>query len=43
MLIINKLEIMKTNSSITMLQMLDNVIKIIAVFHLSNADIKNSV
>ena len=43
MLIMNKLEITETDSSITMLQMLNNVIKAIAVLHLSNADIENNV
>ena len=43
MLMMNKFEIMKTDSSIIMLQMLDNVIETIAVFHLNNADTENSV
>ena len=43
MLTMNKLEIMKTDNSITMLQMLNNVMKIITIFHLNNADIENSV
>ena len=43
MLIINKFKIIKTNSSIIMLQMLNNVIKAIIIFHLNNADIENNV
>ena len=43
MLMMNKLEIMRTDSSTAMLQMLDNVIKTIAVLYLSNADIENNV
>ena len=43
MLTMNKLKIMKTDSSTAMLQMLDNVIKTIAVLCLSNADTENSV
>ena len=43
MLIMNKFKIMKINSLIVMLQMLNNVIKIIAVFHLNNANIKNNI
>ena len=40
---INKLEIIKTNSSTAMLQMLNSVMKVIAVLHLSNANIENNV
>ena len=43
MLIINKFKITETDSSTAMLQMLNSVIKAIAVFCLSNADIKNNV
>ena len=43
MLMMNKLEIIKTNSSIIMLQMLNNVMKAIAVFCLNNANIENSI
>ena len=43
MLMMNKLKIIKIDSLTVMLQMLDNVIKAIAVFHLSNVNIKNSV
>ena len=43
MLMMNKLEIMKTDSLIVMLQMLNNVIKVITVLHLSNANTENSV
>ena len=43
MLIMNKLEIIKTNNLIIMLQMLNNVIKAIVIFCLSNANIKNNV
>ena len=43
MLMMNKLEITETDSSTAMLQMLDSVIKAIAVLHLSNADTENSV
>ena len=43
MLTINKLEIMKTDSSTAMLQMLDSVIKAITVLCLSNANTENSV
>ena len=39
----NKLEIMRTDNSTVMLQILNNVMKAIAVLHLSNADIGNSV
>ena len=39
----NKLEIMKTDNSTVMLQMLNNVIKTIAVLCLNNADTENSV
>ena len=43
MLMINKLEIMRINSSTIMLQMLNSVIKAITVLYLSNANTKNSV
>ena len=43
MLIMNKLEITEIDNSIIILQMLDNVIKTITVFHLSNANTENSV
>ena len=43
MLTMNKLKIMKTDSSTVMLQMLNNVIKAITVLCLNNADIENSV
>ena len=43
MLTMNKLEIMRIDSSIIMLQMLNNVIKTIAVFCLNNANTENSV
>ena len=43
MLTMNKFEIIKTNSSIIMLQMLDSVIKIITILHLNNANIRNNV
>ena len=39
----NKLEITRTDSSTVMLQMLNNVVKTIAILCLSNADIENSV
>ena len=39
----NKLEIIKIDNLIIMLQMLNNVIKIITVFHLSNINIENNV
>ena len=42
-LMMNKLEIIKTDSLIIMLQMLDNVIKAIAILHLNNANTENSV
>ena len=43
MLMMNKLEITETDSSTAMLQMLDNVVKAIIIFYLSNADTENSV
>ena len=43
MLIINKFEITKTDNLIVMLQMLNNVIKIITIFHLNNVNIENNV
>ena len=43
MLMINKLEIIKTDSLTVILQMLDSVIKTIAVLHLNNANIENNV
>ena len=43
MLTMNKFEIIKTDNSIIMLQMLNNVIKIIAVLCLNNANIENNV
>ena len=43
MLIMNKFKITETDSSIIMLQILNSVIKAIAVFHLNNANIENSV
>ena len=43
MLIINKFKIMRINNLIIILQMLNNVIKIIAIFHLSNVNTENSV
>ena len=43
MLMMNKLKIMKTDSSIIILQMLNNVIKVITVFYLNNANTENSV
>ena len=43
MLIMNKLEIMKIDSLTVMLQMLNNVIKTIAVFCLNNVNIENNV
>ena len=43
MLIMNKFKIMKIDSLIIMLQMLNNVIKVIAVLHLSNANTENNV
>ena len=43
MLTMNKLEIIKTNSSTAMLQMLNNVIKAITVLCLNNANTENSV
>ena len=43
MLMINKFEIIKINSLIVILQMLNNVIKTIAVLCLNNADTENSV
>ena len=39
----NKLEITETDSSIIMLQMLNSVMKTIAVLHLSNTDTGDSV
>ena len=43
MLMMNKLEIIKIDSSIVMLQMLNNVIKTIAVLCLNNANIEDNV
>ena len=43
MLTMNKLEITKTDSSIIILQMLNNVMKTITVLHLNNADTENNV
>ena len=43
MLIINKFKIIEIDSSIIMLQMLNNVIKTITVLCLNNANIENSV
>ena len=43
MLIMNKLKITETDSLTAMLQMLNNVIKIIVVLCLSNANTENSV
>ena len=43
MLMMNKFKIIKTDSSTVMLQMLNNVIKIITVFHLNNANTENNV
>ena len=43
MLMMNKFKIMKTDSLTVMLQMLNNVIKAIAIFCLSNANTENSV
>ena len=43
MLTMNKLEIIKIDSSTAMLQMLNNVIKAIAVLHLNNANTENNV
>ena len=43
MLIMNKFKIMKTDNLIVILQMLNNVIKTIAIFCLSNANIENNV
>ena len=39
----NKFKIIKINSLIIILQMLNNVIKIITVFYLNNANIENNV
>ena len=39
----NKLEIMKIDSLTVMLQMLNNMMKTIAVLYLSNANIENNV
>ena len=43
MLMMNKLKITKIDSSIIMLQMLNNVIKTIAIFHLNNVNTENNV
>ena len=43
MLMMNKFKIMKTDSSTAILQMLNNVIKVITVLHLSNANTENSI
>ena len=43
MLTMNKFKIMKINSLIIMLQMLNNVIKIIAIFYLNNANTENNI
>ena len=43
MLTMNKFKIMKINSSIIMLQMLNNVIKTIAIFYLNNVNTENNV
>ena len=43
MLVMNKLGITGTDSSTAMLQVLDSVMRAIAVFCLSNADTRNSV
>ena len=43
MLMMNKFKIMKTNNLIIILQMLNNVIKTIAVLYLNNANIKNNI
>ena len=43
MLTMNKLKIMRIDSLTTMLQMLNNVIKAIAILHLNNANTKDSV
>ena len=43
MLIINKFKIIKTDSLIIMLQMLNNVIKTIAILYLNNANTENNV
>ena len=43
MLIMNKFKIMKIDSSIIILQILNNVIKAITVFYLNNANIENNV
>ena len=43
MLVINKFKIIKIDSLIIMLQMLNNVIKIIIIFYLNNVNTENNV